>query len=57
MPAVAAPWNGTRRRAMPCWKAAGGSVTRLDDTPLYGKTRDGFTNPFFVARGNTKARG
>ena len=39
-------------------EAAGGSVTRLDDTPfLYGKTRDGFTNPFFVARGNTKARG
>ena len=32
--------------------AAGGSVTRLDGTPfLYGKTEDGFANPFFVARG------
>ena len=32
--------------------AAGGSVTRLDGTPFsYGKTADGFANPFFVARG------
>ena len=32
--------------------AAGGSVTKLDNTPfLYGKTSEGFGNPFFVAKG------
>jgi 3'(2'), 5'-bisphosphate nucleotidase len=32
--------------------AAGGSVTTLDGQPLrYGKSADGFANPFFVARG------
>ena len=32
--------------------AAGGSVTQLDGAPFtYGKTADGFANPFFVARG------
>ncbi|MEI9994696.1 MAG: 3'(2'),5'-bisphosphate nucleotidase CysQ [Rhizomicrobium sp.] len=32
--------------------AAGGSVTHLDGSPfLYGRTKDGFTNPHFVARG------
>lgn len=34
--------------------AAGGSVTLFDGTPLrYGKTEDGFRNPYFVARGAT----
>jgi 3'(2'), 5'-bisphosphate nucleotidase len=33
--------------------AAGGKVTKLDGSPfLYGKTQDGFANPFFVAKGN-----
>lgn len=33
-------------------RAAGGEVTRLDGSPfLYGKTEDGFANPFFVAKG------
>lgn len=32
--------------------AAGGSVTCIDGAPfLYGKSADGFANPFFVARG------
>ncbi len=32
--------------------AAGGSVTNLDGSPfLYGRVRDNFTNPHFVARG------
>ena len=32
--------------------AAGGSVKQLDGSPfVYGKTADGFANPFFVARG------
>jgi 3'(2'), 5'-bisphosphate nucleotidase len=32
--------------------AAGGTVTQLDGSPfLYGRTADGFTNPYFVARG------
>ena len=32
--------------------AAGGSVTNLDGSPfLYGRVKDGFTNPHFVARG------
>ena len=32
--------------------AAGGTVTRLDGSPLlYGKASEGFANPFFVARG------
>jgi 3'(2'), 5'-bisphosphate nucleotidase len=32
--------------------AAGGRVTQLDGAPfLYGKTDEGFANPFFVARG------
>src|SRR5690242_5447919 len=32
--------------------AAGGSVKQLDGGPfVYGKTADGFANPFFVARG------
>lgn len=32
--------------------AAGGSVTRLDGTPLlYGKTGENFKNPYFVVRG------
>ena len=32
--------------------AAGGSVTQLDGAPfLYGKTDEGFANPFFVAKG------
>jgi len=32
--------------------AAGGTVTRLDGSPFkYGKTNEGFANPFFVARG------
>ena len=32
--------------------AAGGSVTRLDNTPLiYGSTAEGFANPHLVARG------
>lgn len=35
--------------------AAGGSVTRLDGSPLrYGKTEDGFKNPYFVARGKSE---
>ena len=34
--------------------AAGGSVTNIDGSPfLYGKTEDGFSNPFFIARGRT----
>ncbi|MFN4283939.1 MAG: 3'(2'),5'-bisphosphate nucleotidase CysQ [Alphaproteobacteria bacterium] len=33
-------------------EAAGGSVTRLDGGPMiYGKARDGFLNPSFVAQG------
>jgi 3'(2'), 5'-bisphosphate nucleotidase len=32
--------------------AAGGSVTQFDGSPFtYGKTAEGFANPFFVARG------
>ncbi len=32
--------------------ASGGTVTRLDGTPLlYGKTEDNFKNPYFVVRG------
>jgi 3'(2'), 5'-bisphosphate nucleotidase len=32
--------------------AAGGSVKQLDGSPfVYGKTTDGFANPYFVARG------
>ena len=32
--------------------AAGGTVTKLDGAPfLYGKTGEGFANPFFVAKG------
>jgi 3'(2'), 5'-bisphosphate nucleotidase len=34
--------------------AAGGTVTRLDGSPLrYGRVVDGFTNPHFVARGGS----
>jgi 3'(2'), 5'-bisphosphate nucleotidase len=34
-------------------KAAGGQVRRLDGTPLtYGKVREGFRNPHFVAEGD-----
>ncbi len=34
--------------------AAGGTVTTFDGAPLhYGKTEDGFANPYFVARGRT----
>ena len=37
--------------------AAGGTVTRLDGTPLtYGKSADGLANPFFVAKGDSAAR-
>ena len=33
-------------------EASGGSVRTLEGAPLlYGKTRDGFANPYFVARG------
>ncbi|HWD27369.1 MAG TPA: 3'(2'),5'-bisphosphate nucleotidase CysQ [Rhizomicrobium sp.] len=33
-------------------QAAGGTVTNLDGSPfLYGRVKDGFTNPHFVARG------
>jgi len=36
--------------------AAGGTVTRLDGTPLvYGKTQDGLANPFFIAKGDPSA--
>ena len=32
--------------------AAGGSVTQIDGTPFfYGKTAQGFANPYFIARG------
>lgn len=35
--------------------AAGGKVTKLDGSPfLYGKTEDGFANPFFVAKGKVE---
>ena len=34
--------------------AAGGSVTQVDGTPFfYGKTAQGFANPYFIARGRT----
>lgn len=34
--------------------AAGGSVTQLDGAPfVYGKTGEGYANPFFVARGQS----
>jgi 3'(2'), 5'-bisphosphate nucleotidase len=33
-------------------EAAGGSVTTFDGQPLtYGRSEQGFVNPFFVARG------
>lgn len=36
--------------------AAGGTVTRLDGTPLtYGKSEDGLANPFFIAKGDPTA--
>ncbi len=36
--------------------AAGGTVTRLDGSPLtYGKSADGLANPFFVAKGDPAA--
>ena len=36
--------------------AAGGTVTRLDGTPLvYGKTQDGLANPYFIAKGDPSA--
>lgn len=36
--------------------AAGGSVTRLDGSPLlYGKSEDGLANPFFIAKGDPAA--
>jgi len=35
--------------------AAGGSVLTIDGRPLlYGKTEEGFANPFFVARGRSR---
>ncbi len=36
--------------------AAGGTVTRLDGTPLlYGKSADGLANPYFIAKGDPSA--
>lgn len=36
-------------------RAAGGTVTQFDGSPfLYGKSAEGFANPFFVAKGQVK---